>query len=203
MSRLSRIAAGALVAPALAAGAVALLLAAPVRAEQQPASPAPPQPATPSVLTSPAGGPPTGAIIRIGGGFSPRERWLWFEDDGTARLRGMLLDGGGQFESHVTFKSVRAVLEDAHACAAVVPGNKTQVPPAIGNDMLFYRVDVRCGRRWYVLSEFVKPGPDVPDVSKIVHGLEAIAYGLTWTPSDENVALPNPVPLFRFASPSG
>ncbi len=194
MSRLSRLAAGAL---------VALALAAPAGADQQPASPAVTQPAAPSVLTTPAiSGPPTAAILRIEGGFSPHERWVWFDDDGTARLRGMLIDGGGgRFKSHQEFKAVRAMLDDAHACAPKAAVSR----PMIGNDVFTYRVDVRCGKTWRVMRDWVRPAADVtdtPDMWEIVHGLEALAYRLTWSPTDDDVALPQVYPMFRFASPA-
>ena len=192
MSRLSRLA---------AATVVALALPAPAGAEQQGAPPGPP--ATPSVLTAPLPGPPTAAIVRIGGGFVPHERWLWFDEDGTARVRGMLVDGGGRFKSHADFKSVRAVLEDANACAAAKPSNGPSGPSIIGMDRTFYRVDVRCGKTWYAMPTFVRAGSDAPNLAKVVHGLEAIADTLTWAPTDENVALPDTAPLFRFASPTG
>ena len=192
MSRLVRLAAGAV---------VALALAAPAGAEQQPASStAPPAKTVPSVLTSPAG-PPTAAIVRIEGGIVPFDRWLWFDGDGTARLRGMLVDGGGRFKAHADFKSVRKVLDDANACSNK-PGAGEAMPPSIGTDMIFYRVDVRCGTRWTELRRFVHADPELPNMSKIIIGLEAIADKLTWEPSDDNVALPNAVPLFRFASPA-
>ncbi|HEX3462633.1 MAG TPA: hypothetical protein VHS78_01100 [Candidatus Elarobacter sp.] len=192
MSRLSRLAAGA---------AAALALIAPAAAEQQvpPAS----QPSSPAVLTTPpVPGPPTGAIIRVLGGYVPHNRWLWFDADGTARIRGMLVDGGGRFKSHVDFQSVRKVLDDANACSGK-PGTGTSIPPPIGTDMIYYRVDVRCGTTWRVLRKFVQADRDLPDISKIVIGLEAIADKLTWEPTDENVALPDTTPLFRFASPTG
>jgi hypothetical protein len=195
MSRLSRLTAGAV---------VALALAAPAGAEQQPASPAVTQSAAPSVLTVPAiSGPPTAVVLRIEGGFSPHERWVWFDGDGTARLRGMLIDGGGgRFQSHQDFKAVRTVLDDAQACAPKAAVSR----PIIGNDVFHYRVDVRCGKTWRVMRDWARPAAseatDTPDMWKIVHGLEALAYRLTWSPTDDDVALPNAYPMFRFASPA-
>jgi hypothetical protein len=176
-------------------------------ADQQPApAPAPPaaQPAAPANLTEPpVFGPPTAAVLHITGGFSPRERWLWFDGDGTARLRGMLLeDLGGRFKSHLDFKQVRTMLADAHACAPRSGVSR----PIVGNDVLYYRVDVRCGATWRVMKDWVRPAADVtdtPDMWKIVHGMEALADTLTWSPSNDDVALPNPLPLFRFAAPTG
>ncbi|HEY0615186.1 MAG TPA: hypothetical protein VGC96_11115 [Candidatus Elarobacter sp.] len=175
MSRLSHLAAGAVVALALAAQAGA----------------------------EPVAGPPTAAILRIEGGFAPHERWVWYDADGTARLRGLLLlgEGRGRFTSHADFKAVRAVLDDAHACAPR-PGVSR---PMVGNDMLYYRVDVRCGKTWRVMRDWVRPPADVsdtPDMWKIVHGLEGLAGRLTWSPSDEEVPLPEPGPMFRSASPA-
>ena len=188
MSRLSRLVTGAV---------VALLLAAPAAADQQPGSGSPA--ATPAVLTSP--GPPTAAIVRIEGGIVPFERWLWFDRDGTARLRGMLIDGRGRFKAHADFQSVRKVLDDANACSNK-PGTETPVPPSIGTDMIYYRVEVRCGTTWTVLRRFLHAAPDLRNTSNIIIGLEAIADKLTWEPTDDDVALPNAMPLFRFASPA-
>jgi hypothetical protein len=195
MSCLSRLGAGAV---------LALALTAPAGADQQPASPAVPQPAAPSVLTTPAiSGPPTAAILRIEGGFAPHERWVWFDGDGIARLRGMLFDGGSnRFTSHQDFKAVRTVLDDAHACAP----NPGITRPPIGMDVFHYRVDVRCGKTWRVMRDLARPAADVtdtPDMWKMVHGLEGLAGKLTWSPTDDDVALPNPLPMFRFASPTG
>jgi hypothetical protein len=194
MSRLSRLAACAVLALAFAAPAGA--------EEQQPAAPTPSQPAAPAVLTAPPiSGPPTAAILRIDGGFSPHERWVWFDGDGTARLRGMLIDGGGRFKAHADFKRVRTMLDDAHACAPKAAVSR----PMIGNDVFYYSVEVRCGTTWRVMRDWVRPAADVtdtPDMWKIVHGLEALADKLTWSPTDDDVALPNPYPMFRFASPA-
>jgi len=183
------------------------VLTAAASADQQPAAPQGPaaaQPAAPSNLTeTPVLGPPTAAVLRIAGGISPHERWIWFDDDGTARLRGMLIeDLHSRFKSHLDFKQVREMLADAHACAPR-PGVSR---PIVGSDVLYYRVDVRCGATWRVMKDWVRPPADVtdtPDMWKIVHGMEALADRLTWSPSDDDVALPDPLPLFRFASPTG
>ena len=158
-------------------------------ADQQPAE-------QPPVL-----GPPTAAVLRITGGIVPHDRWIWFDADGTARLRGLLVeDLHSNFKSHLDFKQVRALLTDAHACAPKAGVSR----PIVGNDVPYYRVDVRCGATWRVMKDWARPAADVtdtPDMWKIVHGMEALADRLTWSPSNEDVALPNPLPLFRFASP--
>jgi hypothetical protein len=183
-------------APLLAAAGLAALGAVPAAAEQQPAQP--PNLSEPA----PVAGPPTAVVLRITGGFSPHDRWIWYDGDGTARLRGMLLeDLRSRFKSHVDFKQVRTVLDDAHACAPHAGVSR----PIIGNDVLYYRVDVRCGATWRVMRDWVRPAAEetqTPDMWKIVHGLEALAGELTWSPSDDDVALPNPLPLFRFAAPA-
>lgn len=166
-------------------------------AQTAPAAP----PASPDVLTTPhVLGPPTAAIIRVVGGIVPHDRWLWFDGDGTARLRGMLVDGGGRFKSHVDFSSVRQILDDANACTAN-PSAATFEPPPIGSDMISYQVDVRCGTRWHLLRRFAQAGSQRPNASNIVAGLEAIAYKLSWEPTDETVALPDAVSTARFAAP--
>lgn len=199
MSRMSRLIAS------LATLVLGIAVVTAASADQQPAAPQAPaaaQPGTPSNLTEPPVlGPPTAAVLRITGGISPHERWIWFDADGTARLRGMLVeDLNSHFKSHLDFKQVRAMLADAHACAPRTGVSR----PIVGNDVLYYRVDVRCGTTWRVMKDWVRPPADVtdtPDMWKIVHGMEAFADRLTWSPSDEAVALPDPLPLFRFASP--
>lgn len=203
LSRLAAFPRAAGFASVLGLAALTALAAVPAAAEQQPATPAVPQAPAPANLTQPVTGPPRAVILRIAGGFSPRERWLWFDADGTARLRGMLIeDNGGRFKSHLAFKTVRAVLDDAHACAPR-PG---AVRPPVGNDRFYYRVDVECGATWRVMQDWALPADGVtetPNMWKIVHGLEALADELTWSPSDDDVALPNPLPLFHFAAPTG
>jgi hypothetical protein len=161
-----------------AAGAVAALaLAGPAFAE-------PPQPANANPSFAPT---PTAVVVWIDGGFSPRNRWLWYDGDGTARSQGMVEYERGHVRSHLDYAKVERVLANAGLCAR--PATAAHPP---GMDMDVYHVSVRCGAAWRYFTSFgahEAPAGEA-QVAEAVRELIHIAVNLAWQTTDDGIVPP-------------
>jgi hypothetical protein len=167
-----------------AAAAAALVLSAPAlavapqAAESPAAAPAPPAAVAPR---------PTAVVVRIDGGFHPENRWLWYDQDGTARFEGIIATQRGRFRSRVDYAKVERLLTDAELCTR----GATLVRPA-GMDMLAYHVSVRCGNGWRIFTTYDVTEPETnAHVRDAVRGLERLAANLPWEFTSEEVRLPD------------
>jgi hypothetical protein len=134
---------------------------------------------------------PMTVVVRIDGGFSPVSRWLWYDSDGTARAKGLVVAEPGTFRARTELARVEQIVEEMGLCER--PAALFHPAGSVFDDVLYYKLSVRCpgGWRYFTSTDTSQEGVHVREA---IRRFEMLGANLRWETTDERITPPDSAP---------